>query len=102
MKLLSILLFAIISFSGYALATPVSSFAESNSNNNSNHSNDKRDKDEDDDKGDKDKDEEKNVCKKHPEKPQCQVSVPEFGAIPGVIALITSGGTFFYFKRRYN
>jgi len=39
-------------------------------------------------------------CKKNPKDPRCNVSVPEFGVIPGVIALVSSGITIFFLKNK--
>lgn len=44
----------------------------------------------------------KNDCIKHPENPNCTVSVPEFGFVPGVVAALTSAGSFLVLKRRKN
>jgi len=39
-----------------------------------------------------------------PSNPACppSVPVPEFGEIPGVIALVSSGVTYFFLKRKHN
>jgi hypothetical protein len=128
MKLFIILSFALLIFSGFALATPVSSFATNNNNNNNythflanwklwpifnNHNNKDNSKKDNNNKdnnknnnnhndNNKNKPKDDNDCGKHPEKGECHVNVPEFGAIPGAIALVSSGGTFLYFKKRYN
>jgi len=43
-------------------------------------------------------------CKQDPSDPACppSVPVPEFGEIPGVIALVSSGVTYFLLKKRSN
>jgi hypothetical protein len=41
-------------------------------------------------------------CIKHPTNPNCTVSVPEFGAIPGVIAFLASTGSFLFLRRKKN
>jgi hypothetical protein len=46
------------------------------------------------------KNDDENDCQKHPERKECNASVPEFGVIPGAIALLTSGGTFIFLKKR--
>ncbi len=40
------------------------------------------------------------LCHLHPEFNGCHPSVPEFGLIPGAIALLSSGGTFLFLKKR--
>lgn len=49
-----------------------------------------------------DHDHDRDNCRKHPERGECHTSVPEFGMIPGAIALLSSGGTFLYMKKRYS
>jgi len=124
MKLLVTLLFALLIFSGFVLTAPVSSFAaasnNNNYNNNDNHNNnkDKEDKDKKD-RDDKDEKEDKvTVCHNNhtitisksalrahlahgDTREACiPVNVPEFGLIPGVIAAISSTGTFYYLKKK--
>lgn len=100
MKSLIISLFTFLIFSSLVLANPISSFAVNN-NNNHNPNNVFRNfcekhpqfifchKDDDHD-----------FCRKNPEKRECHIDVPEFGFIPGAIALLSSGGFFFFLKKR--
>ncbi len=39
-------------------------------------------------------------CSKHPENPNCSVSVPEFSVIPGLVAAGASAGSFYLLKRK--
>jgi hypothetical protein len=41
-----------------------------------------------------------NNCQNDPKNPHCQISVPEFGFIPGLIATFSSAGAFYALKRR--
>lgn len=108
MKLLTNLSFAIIIAVFLAFAVPNSAFA-SNGNNfsnftnffhfNSNHGNDNNNND---NNNNDNKDKDKEDCKKHPEKRECHADVPEFGFVTGAIALLSSGGTFLFLKKRFN
>jgi hypothetical protein len=97
MKLLITLSIAFLILSGFALIGPRSSFAATNNNNSHNSNNEHNDNR--DNKDNKDF----NDCSKHPERSECHVSVPEFGVIPGIIAAVSSTGTFVYLKKKkYN
>src|ERR1035437_1873351 len=104
MKLLISLSFALLNFSGIALATPVSSFATTNNNNNQNQNhnqNDDKNCNKHPERSECKKEKDDKDCNKHPERNECHVSVPEFGTIPGAIALVSSGGSFLFLKKRY-
>jgi len=113
-KFLINLSLALLIFSVFAFTIPTSVFATTvntniqtssstgnnfisnfiNNWNGDNHNNDDdNDDDDDDDNDDK-------FCRKHPEHRKCRVDVPEFGMIPGVIAALTSGGTYLFLKKR--
>lgn len=106
LSLISLLCVGILVFS-----IPTSAHAENSNNNNNNQHNNNNNQNNNNDqnfckkhpqdnKCKKDDGKDKNDCKKHPEKRECHVSVPEFGAIPGVIAAVTSAGSFYILKRK--
>lgn len=112
MKLLTVLSVSLIILSVFAFVAPSPALATSNNNRfiqsfNNWRNSFRRDDDRNDhcrrnphDRKCRRDDDDKNDCRRHPERNECHVSVPEFGAIPGLVAAVTSAGSFFLLKRK--